>query len=451
MNVRIRGFVFALVMVISLCFFVSCGAKDGDNVSSALVQSEAQGTQNDINTSGETKSENEENTSIVETSSVSDETSSNNKKPVQRPTDENQTSSASSSESQSIKVYRNPKNIGLMCYSLNMSTATAYGEDFESRKRYFEEIVNEGYFNQFILHAGQYLLTEAEIIAKAGGSFWIMCTKNGTDVEYALDAYVSVLERHINELEEAGYKNLLNGFFWDEPRWGNGISNDQYLTLTKTLYQKFGLRNYAVFATGEFTSFEGNEGALGIGADEMKKISRKAMQYLTDVGYDSYCVDVRPGADNGGDSKFPSWQYEISPNIVDGKTYYQEYRKELIEHCGHEANFWYYPTAWTTFLYGGLNGETNSNSEEYWIAHLDFMAQDLLTIDYPGGLCIYTFRRTDNDNNDAFERRMDLKAELGNWAVYPEYDKFETYCKKLRNWCSVFSSRNPKFVKLSVK
>lgn len=438
----------AMVLMSILLFtvFVSCtGRTENDEISSAALQNESVYTQSDEKIASSEASSEEKNSSFVETSSMSSgkETSSG-RKPVQMPTHKEETSSET--ESESVKVFNNPQNIGLMCFSLSMSSATAYGDDFESRKRYFKEIVDAGYFNQYILHAGQYLLTEAEIIAEAGGSFWIMCTKSGADVEYALDAYVSVLERYINELEEAGYKDLLNGFFWDEPRWSNRISNTQFLTLTKTLYQKFGLRNYAVFATGEFTNFEGNEGALGLGADEMQKISRAAMQYLTDIGFDSYSVDVREGAPNG--NMYPDWQASLSPDIVDGKSYYTEYRKILQAHCGHKTNFWHYPSAWMGGLWGGVGGIKRPD-EAFWSAHLDFMAEDILTLENPGGLCIYTFRRTDKDENVAFERRMDLKDESGNWAVWPEVEKYETYCAKLRKWCSIFSPKKANLVKLS--
>ena len=124
---------------------------------------------------------------------------------------------------------------------------------------------------------------------------------------------------------------------------------------------------------------------------------------------------------------------------------YTEYRKALENKAQHPVNFWHFPCAWTDSLWGGLNGATVAD-EDYWIAHLDFMAQNILSSQNPGGLCIYTFRRVDKDTNAAFERRMDLKNEAGGWAVYYDVPKYERYCQKLRQWNSIFSSRTTKFV-----
>lgn len=361
------------------------------------------------------------------------------------------TQSVTSSES--IKVYKNPTNIGLMCFSLSMNTTTAYGTDAASRERYFKEIVNEGYFNQYILHNSQYLLTEAKIIAEAGGSFWINATKSANTIDNNLDNYLQGLETAIKSLNDAGYGKLLNGFFWDEPFLGSGMSNEQYLKLTKAIYQKFGLRNYAVFATGEFTSLEGNEDELDPNTN-IGKVTTHGMQYLTDVGFDAYSVDVRDGAPNGGDSQFKKWQQSISPNVVDGKSYYTEHRRLITERAGHPVNYWHFPCAWDDGLWGGLGGIMKAN-EGYWIGHLDFMAQDVLSYDYPGGLCIYTFRRVSEASDPVlrvcFERRMDLKNDMGGWAVYSDVEKYTEYSKKLRKWCETFNSKKVELTTLVSK
>ncbi|MBE6788414.1 MAG: hypothetical protein E7539_01990 [Ruminococcaceae bacterium] len=348
-----------------------------------------------------------------------------------------------------VKVYKNPGDLGLMCFSLSMSSTTAYGNDAASRERYFKEVVNEGYFNQYILFTGDNLLKEAKIIAEAGGSFWLNATKSGDTVDNGLDKYLQTLETAVKSLKDAGYGALLNGFFWDEPLLGNKISNEQYLTLTKAMYQKFGLRNFAVFATGEFTRLEGNEDELDPSI-MIGKITTHGMQYLTDVGFDAYSVDVREGAPNGGDSQLAIWQKEISPGVVDGKSYYTEHRRLITERAGHPVNYWHFPCAWDDGLYGGLNGIKTAD-EGYWNAHLDFMAQDVLDYKYPGGLCIYTFRRVDEDTRVCFERRMDLKNEMGGWAVWSDVEKYTEYCKKLRSWCETFSSKRVELTNLTSK
>jgi len=108
-----------------------------------------------------------------------------------------------------VKVYKNPGDLGLMCFSLSMSSTTAYGNDAASRERYFKEVVNEGYFNQYILFTGDNLLKEAKIIAEAGGSFWLNATKSGDTVDNGLDKYLQTLETAVKSLKDAGYGALL--------------------------------------------------------------------------------------------------------------------------------------------------------------------------------------------------------------------------------------------------
>jgi len=273
---------------------------------------------------------------------------------------------------------------------------------------------------------------EAEIIAKAGGSFWFITSKDGEMVENSLDEYIQRIENRIKELEAAGLEEYLNGFFWDEPLLGSRISNDQFLKLTRVIYEKFGLRNFAVFATGEFTRLEGNEDELPPDI-KIGKITTHGMKYLTDVGFDAYSTDVRDEAPNGGAEQYKIWQKEISPNVVDGKSYYTEHRRLITERAGHPVNYWHFPCTWDDGLYGGVDGIMTAD-EGYWNAHLDFMAQDVLDYDYPGGICLYTFRRVDKDTRVCFERRMDLKDENGNWLVWPEVEKFTEYSEKVRYW-----------------
>ena len=227
---------------------------------------------------------------------------------------------------------------------------------------------------------------------------------------------------------------------------GARITNEQFLKLTKTIYEKFGLRNFAVFATGEFTRLEGNEDELPPDTP-IAKIMTHGMQYLTDVGFDAYSVDVRAGASNGGEKQMAVFQKEISPKVVDGKSYYTEHRRLICERAGHPVNYWHFPCAWDDSLWGGLGGIMIAD-EGYWNAHLDFMAQDTLDYANPGGVCLYTFRRVDKDVRVALERRMDLKDENGNWKVWPEVEKYETYCQKLREWNQKLSSKTVNITKV---
>jgi len=433
-------------LLVSVCFaavfFVGCINSNNNVETSSITQNE------EISSQGSSKQEENINSSKVETSSVSNEEtssvadtssdqSSSNKKPT-RPT--HNTSSVSSS--QGVKMYKNPENIGLMSFSLNMRTTTALGNDYFSREYYFEQVVKEGYFNQYTLHVNEELLPQAKIIAKYGGSIWLYAASSVK----GLEAYVPRVKEALAQLEENGLKDIVNGFFWDEPTLGNRMSLKDLETITGTLYREFGLRNHAVFGTAEFTKVESNT-SVSSASKVQTTLTTESLKYVTDMGFDSYSIDVRDGASNGGDKQFAKWQKNCSDKIVDGKSFYTEHRKLLQKIANKPFNYWHWPSAWYDYLWGGLNGLTHAD-EGFWTAHLNFMARDILEQDNPGGLCIYTFRRVDKDTNVAFERRMDLMDEdTGEHLVYKDVEKYYIYSERLRFWKEYFDTKTPGIIK----
>jgi len=354
------------------------------------------------------------------------------------------TSEAKESVTQSsgIKEY---SDYMLMSYHLSMTFTTAYGTDDASREKEFAEVVAQKYFNAYRLPMDKYLLTEAKYVAEAGASIWLSPPEYNS-AEDDLDEIIENVEFYINMLKNNGYGDIICGFQWDEPIW-RGQSNDDFLAITEALYKKFGLRNFPVFATGEFTNLEANENQLGVPGTSMGKVATAATKYCTDIGFDGYSVDVRDGAPNG--SVYESWK-EVAPGINSGKTFYTELKKVLRKHVGHDANFWHFPCAYTTSLYGGLNGLMRAD-EDYCIAHLDFLAQDILDDEQGGGIVIYTYK--DNAENAlelGFQSHMDLKGSDGKWAIDPEITKWEKYSNSLRTWSDTFSSKETKLVKLDV-
>lgn len=440
-----------LCLLISVClvsaFFIGCGANNVNTSSSEIASTDSSSiTGGDEQSSTSSKKEQNTNTSKNETSSFIDNTSSKNdtsstnsantsstKKPT-KPTENSSTSS-------SVKVYKNPENIGLMSFSLNMNTTTALGTDYFSREYYFEQIVKEGYFNQYTIHVNDEIVDQARIVAKYGGSVWLYATSSVK----GLETYVPRVKEALAKLDEVGLKSIVNGFFWDEPTLGNRMSLEALETITGTLYREFGLRNHAVFGTAEFTGVEGNT-SVSSATSKQTKLTTQSLKYITDMGFDSYSTDVRDGAPNGGDFQYNKWRESCSENIVDGKSFYTEHRKALQKIANKPTNYWHWPSAWDDYLWGGLNGLKYAD-EEFWLAHLNFMARDVLEQDNPGGLCIYTFRRVDKDTRVCFERRMDLIDENQQFLVYPDVEKYYIYSERLRFWKDYFDSKKTNIIK----
>ena len=393
--------VFAALLVAGI--LVSCGEEVVTSNDSSTVASTE-----DVSSEKEESSSSKKSSSSNKTQSVSsekedekDETSSSKKGNIRGEEEEEEEDVSSETESTSIKVYKNNDTLQINSYHFNMGNCKFYGTDTESRIKEFTQVVESGCFNSYFLGLNQNLLTEVEIIAKNGGTFWVGAPK--TYEKYAFPEFIKDCEFYFDLLEKAGYLDLLNGFHWDEPS-----PSESYLKVTEELYKKFGLRNYPVFAVFSFSNAIGNEGEENI-VDGYYKLNPYTAKYLTDIGYDAYSVDVREGATNG--NKYKEWQQSLAPGIVDGKSYYTEIKKVLQKCTGHQANFWYYPTAYRTGLWGGLTG--NRADEDYCIAMFEFLRDDLLKEEFAGGLSIYTYGDYHGEHA-TFRCSIDIKDEKGN-------------------------------------
>jgi len=338
---------------------------------------------------------------------------------------------------ESVKQFTDHGKLELGIYHSIMKYCTNYGTDFASREREFADVVRQGYFNVYMIAMNEYMMTELKYISEAGCTFWLSAPSfsiaRGDDINQVMEN----TKVYIQMIKDAGYYDLFQGWFWDEPIW-HGMPNKDYQVLTEALYKTFGKRNGPVFATGEFTNTEGNEGDLGIGADQMNKITKASFKYLTDIGYDSYSVDVREGAPNGGKAKYDNWSAAVGNKpIYDGKSYYRAFAEYLRGLAGHEVNYWWWPTCYTTGLWGGLGGQRTAD-EEYCIAHLDFMCQEAMDYEYGGGVMLYCYP-VSTSGYYSFAQLMDVKGDTGDYAIQPEIPKWEKYCDVLRGWCKKFN------------
>ncbi len=337
----------------------------------------------------------------------------------------------------SVKQYTDPGKLEIGCYHSIMSYCTNYGTDFASREREFADVVRQGYFNSYTTAMNEYMMTEIKYIAEAGAVFWLSApgyrSARGDDINKVMEN----TKVYIQMIKDAGYYDLFQGWYWDEPIW-HGMPNKDFQVLTEALYKTFGKRSGPVFATGEFTNSEGNEMDIG-SADQMNKIVKESFKYLTDVGFDSYSVDVREGAANGGQKKYDGWSAAVGgKKITNGKEYYRAFAEYLRDLAGHEVNYWWWPTAYTTSLWGGIGGIKTAD-EQYCIAHLNFMCQEAMDYKYAGGVMLYCYPVTSTGKYYSFAQLMDLKGDTGDYAIQPEVPKWEEYCDVLRDWCKKFN------------
>ncbi len=427
-----------------LCFFVfgiacSCGQKDKQNDSSTTIAPEKNSstitTTSDV--SSEVDTESEEGSSKKEDNSSKGSTSS--KLQVVRPG-----SSGSSSNSQSIKVAPADRKCVVMC-GFSTDTAKSYGTSREASLQEMEDVIAAGYVNS-LSDRGNFKHDDYwEIVIKYDLTVWYS--------EFALfDSTKKTIDQHFKALYDEVDNYIkpyperwerFNGFWFDEHIW-RGETNEDFVTVTKTLYQKYGKRTYAVVATGEISGIEGNEDLIGTSADEMNKMLGSSFKYVTDAGFDSYGIDVREGAPNNDIAH--RYQDEM-PGIYDGKSYYREYTDLLTRLVDHNFNLWYLPCAYTCSVAGGLNGIKKAD-EGYCLAHLDFFYNELENKQYAGGLMLYVYGLSEKSENAGTRGlKYHLVVEEDDYAsediykLHPETDKWKRYSQRLRQIVNNYNSK----------
>lgn len=433
-----------LVSVFALSVFCACG--NSEKVSNSSTVAEPEKNTSTITTTSEATSEID--TESEESSSKKEDNTS--KKPTSSKVNVGRPGTNSSSNSQSVKVPPSDRKCVVMC-GLSTDTANSYGTSREAALMEIADIASAGYINA---------LSDRGNLKK--DDWWDVVIENDLTVwysEFALfdskkvkaDGTKLTIHEHFKTLYDTIDNYVkpyperwerFNGFWFDEHIW-RGETNEDFVTVTKTLYQKYGKRLYAVVATGEISGIEGNADLIGTTADEMNKMLGSSFKYVTDAGFDSYGIDVRNGALNNDIEH----RYENEmPGIYDGKSYYREYTALLERLVDHDFNLWYLPCAYTCSVAGGLDGIKKAN-EGYCLAHLNFFYDELELRRYAGGLMLYVYGLSaKSENSGTRGLKYHLIVEEGDYAsedlykLHPETDKWQQYSQRLKQIVKKYNS-----------
>ena len=435
-----------LLCAFSSLLVCSC-AKNPEASSSTAAKPELSST---ITTTSEISSEDESKTSL---DSSSKKENNSSKKPTSSKKPAN---NSSSSSSQSVKVAPADRRCVVFC-GMSYPTANSYGNTREDAFKEIADIAKAGYINS--LSEREYLALDEywDIVIKYDLTVWYSqyalfdsskVQEDGTLL--TLDEHLSVLydiiDNHVKPYPERWER--FNGFWYDEKIW-RGQTNADFLAETKAIYQKYGKRNYAVLATGEFSGVEGNEELIGTKADEMDKILPSSFKYITDAGFDSYGIDVRDGAPNG--NLIEKYQ-DTMPGIYDGESYYREYTELLLRLIGRDVNLWYLPCAYTCTVAGGLGGIRKAD-EGFCLGHLDFFYRELEERKYAGGLMLYVYGLSDKSENAGIRGlKFHLAVEQDGYSmdaykIHPETPKWIDYSTRLRQIVKDYNSKKESFVR----
>lgn len=448
--------IILVLSAITMSLMCGCAVSKNDDLSSgaaskvtfsevetsSFTESEQQSSNQDTPSEekDEASSKNQEASASSENTS-SEKTQSQNSSLKNPSTNYSTISYPSTTEDSGIKNNINPGNaMGIGAYHFNTGWTTNYGKTEDERYAEFEDVIKEGYFNTVI--AGR-----EEIIQER---FWKICIENDVSVwlhnysyfnssKQTIDEYVANVDKYVSVVRKnKEWWRRFNGFHYEENIL-RGQTNADFLAETRAMYQKYGKRNMPVLATGEFTKYEGNEMNIEMTGSQIKKMNPKAFEFVTDVGFDSYSVDVRDGAPNGG--KYYEWQ-NVSKDIVDGKSYYIEHTKVLLSLIDHPVNVWFFPCGFTDYLWGGLNGLKFAD-EEYCLAHLNFFRELLYKQRFKGGLILYTYTQFRENGAKGLQSHLTIEAPLSSpdpYKLRPNEAKWKNYSMRIKEITEEFKT-----------
>ena len=334
--------------------------------------------------------------------------------------------------------------LAITMYHFNISRTTNYDGTGHTRFEELEDIFYNGYCNNIILSGAGELEYEVltDMLIKYNVSYWI-CPHAFFDSRYTtIEEYMKQFDYLEEVRKNKDLWDLFLGFHFDENIW-RGQSNADFLAMTKALYEKFGKRNFPVFATGEFTGYEGNQNQINMDANNMQKVNPSALKYVTDVAFDSYSVDVREGYSNGS---YINQLNSTYPNIIDGKSYYAEYTKILLDLFDHDVNVWYFPCAYRTYLWSG-----DYSNEFYCIAHLKYFAELLEKQEFQGGLCLYTYEQFSSNDISLKKRLVVNNKKTGEQILWPNETKWKHYSNVFKEITTKFRSTLARHAEFNIK
>ena len=398
------------------------------------------GTTDDVTTGAESTSAEEtteagETTTAKETTSAPETTKPKETTAAPETTEPSETTAPPVIEPEGMKASASKGNLEIGIYHMNPSFTDDNGKDANSRIKEFEFMLSQGYCNTVILSV-DFCNYDAiwDAIVKYDVTAWLGVYEFFNSSKVSLETFLNRIDKTLTAAKKTEERwNRFNGFFYDEVIL-RGETNADYLAMTKAFFEKYEKRNFCCFSTSEFTDYEGNEQQLGLGSKSLTKIMTEALAYTTDAVFDSYSYDVRPGANNGGKMLTIRQTY---PEITDGLSYYRVMMKELLKQFDHDVNVWFFPTSYTTWMWGQYRAD-----EAVCQAHLEGLTSLLKEQKNQGGILLYTFMdwRDKNPNELGLRSTLELVDENGNYVLFPDVPKWKSYSAKLKNTVREFTT-----------
>ena len=287
-----------------------------------------------------------------------------------------------------------------------------------------EDVLAAGYVNQLFVSVDENFETVLALCDEYDCDFWISPGTFRSDRQ-TIENYIANTELKVNRIIAANAFDNFLGFWWDEPVWAYDMSNEELLAMTRALYEKWGKRNYIVFAVGAFID---NYGA------DCDTIAPAYTTYVTDAGWDSYSYDVRDSAltDESQNNAFLNANAKYGINVTTAQEYYRWVHSELLEKFDHDVYTWFYPCAYVN------NTHTGPADEDYCLAHLNFFNTLLSEQTKPGGLTLFSYASWSTPGIEQYLPVVNIAT--GEQKLFPDVAKWTTYANRVKELKASYDS-----------
>ncbi len=302
---------------------------------------------------------------------------------------------------------------------------TTNGENTAADKlREVEDVLAAGYLNHMFVSYDENFTKVLALCKKYDVDVWV---SSGFFYSHkqTIENYMLNVEEKVNDIIEAGMWDNFMGFYWDEP-FLNGMTNEDFYLMTKTLFQKWGKRNYPIFSQNAF---------LGT-SDTVEQVRTSSFEYVTDVSWDNYSYDVREEAksNTAQNNQIKKNAETFGVEMETAEDYYRFIHSKLMEKIDHDVYVWFHPTAWITSTYIGGRAD-----EGYCVGHLEFFLKLLSEQEHPGGITLYSYASW---SYPGIEQYLEVpNIQTGEQLLYPEVEKWTEYSQDLKNMVKQFRTR----------
>ncbi|MBQ9937740.1 MAG: hypothetical protein IJO86_05390, partial [Oscillospiraceae bacterium] len=314
-------------------------------------------------------------------------------------------------------------NLGMGIFHFSSKFATNVGVTEAEILGELREVLEEGYVNLLYLAPDEkYLAGAVALAAEFDCDIWLSAQRYNSKTQ-TIGMYLEPVEAAIATITAAGAKDNLVGFYWDEP-FLNGMTGAEFLTMTKTLFEKYGLRNNPVL--GKDTLFDGT-------------VTPEALAYVTDIGWDTYSFDLTEAAksDAAQNAKLAELSEEHGVTFTTAEEYLRWYHGYVMSFFeGRDVNVWFWPGAYTVYLWTGEVAD-----EAVVIENLKFFEKLLYEQKNPGGLVLYNYyNSTTNENEKGLANHLVVLDDEGKQVLYPRANKWIDYSNILKAMTARFNA-----------